>query len=108
MPPHSLYKKSQSLISEGPALWGDSILSPWRPVAMLCGKQLQLAGGLGPASPSPLDATGAELGVDSSDLAGLYRHGRRPPERVGRNLSEGHATHLERPDRSGPRAAGFS
>ena len=34
------------------------------------------AGGLGPAYPSPLDATGAQLGVDSSDLAGLYRHGR--------------------------------
>jgi hypothetical protein len=24
-----------------------------------------------------------------------YRHGRRPPESVGRNLSEGHATHPE-------------
>jgi hypothetical protein len=35
-----------------------------------------LAGGLGPAYPSPLDATGAQLGVDGSDLASLYRHGR--------------------------------
>ena len=26
--PHSLYKKPQSLISEGPELWVDSILSP--------------------------------------------------------------------------------
>jgi hypothetical protein len=26
--PHSLYKKSQSLISEGPEQWVDSVLSP--------------------------------------------------------------------------------
>ncbi len=37
--------------------------------------------------------------MDSGDLAGVYRHGRRPPESVGRNLPEGHATHPERPDR---------
>ena len=46
-------------------------------------------------------------GVDSGNLAGLYRHGRRPPESVGRNLPEGHAPYLERPDCSGHRAAGF-
>jgi hypothetical protein len=28
LPPHSLYKKSQSVISEGPELWVDSIVSP--------------------------------------------------------------------------------
>ena len=50
---------------------------------------------------------GAQLGVDSGDLAGLYRHGRRPPESVGRNLPEGHAPHPERPDSAGHRAAGF-
>jgi hypothetical protein len=33
--PHSLYKKSQRLISEGPDLGVDSILSPWRAVVML-------------------------------------------------------------------------
>jgi hypothetical protein len=36
--PHSLYKKSQRLISEGPDLGVDSILSPWRAVAMLSSK----------------------------------------------------------------------
>src|SRR3989442_15537066 len=152
IPPHSLYKKPQSLISEGPELWVDSILSPWRTVVMLSPKQLQregggchasatgatgpgdsgdkrlgddhrarrrcgpahwadgedgLAGGLGPAYPAPLDATGAQLGVDSGDLAGGYRHGRRPPESIGGNLPQGHAPHPEPPDRAGHRAAGF-
>jgi hypothetical protein len=54
--PHSLYKKSQSLISEGPELWGDSILSPWRTVAMLSAKQLQL--GRGGCHESATGATG--------------------------------------------------
>src|SRR5215831_12944934 len=134
--PHSLYTKSQSLISEGPALWVDSILSPWRAVVRLSPTRLQregggchesatgatgpgdprdkrlgdhhrarrrcgfahwadgedgLAGGLGPAHPAPLAATGAQLGVDSGNLAGVYRHGGRPPESVGGNLPQGHA-----------------
>ena len=55
---------------------------------------------LGPTHPAPLDATGAQLGVDSGDLAGLYRHGRGPPESVGGNLPQGHAPHPEPPDRA--------
>src|SRR5262249_12284928 len=131
--PHSLYKKSQSLISEGPDLGVDSLLSPWRAVARLSPTQLQregggchesatgatgpgdpgdkrlgddhrarrrcglahwadgadgLAGGLGPAYPAPLAATGAQLGVDSGDLAGLYPHRRRPPESGGGNVPQ--------------------
>src|SRR5215510_15191579 len=66
-----------------------------------------LARGLGPAYPAPLDATRAQLGVDSSDLAGLYRHGRRPPKGVSRNLPQGYAPYPEPPDRTGYRAAGF-
>src|SRR3954469_4070269 len=79
-------------------------------VALLIGQLVQMGlpeGGLGPAYPAPLDATGAQLGVDGGDLAGLYRHGRRPPESVGGNLSPGHAPHPELPDRAGHRAAGF-
>src|SRR5262249_23093954 len=67
-----------------------------------------LAGGLGPAYPASLDATGAQLGVDSGDLAGLYPHGRRPSESVGGNLPQGDAPHPEPPDGTGHRAAGFS
>src|SRR6266568_7682473 len=57
-----------------------------------------LPGGLGPAYPSPLDTTGDQLGVDGGHLAGLYPHGRRPPESVGGSLSQGHAPHAEPPD----------
>src|SRR5215475_5442769 len=117
-PPHSPYKTSKNLISEGLELGVDFLLSPCRAVAMLSSTQLQLAGGgccesttgatsqgnpwakrlgdyhracrrcgpphwadgqdglargLGPAYPAPLDTTGAQLGVDGGDLAGLYR-----------------------------------
>src|SRR5712691_6061332 len=58
------------------------------------------AGGFGPAYPAPLDATGAQLGVDSGDLVGVYRPGRRPPESIGGNLTQGHATYPEPPDRA--------
>src|SRR6266850_1312040 len=43
------------------------------------------AGGLGPAYPPPLEATQNQLGVDGRDLVGIYPHGRRPSEGVGRN-----------------------
>src|SRR5215510_321347 len=49
------------------------------------------AGEPGPASPSPGDATGAQLGVDSGEVAGLYPPGRRPPDRVGGNVPQGDA-----------------
>src|SRR6266404_3144498 len=52
-----------------------------------------LAGGLGSAHPTPLEATGAQWGVDSRDLAGVYPEGRRPPESLGGNLPQGHAPH---------------
>ena len=47
-------------------------------VALLIGQMVKMGfvGGLRPAYPSPLEATGAQLGVDGGDLAGLYRHGR--------------------------------
>ena len=47
-------------------------------VALLIGQMVKMGfvEGLGPAYPSSLDATGAQLGVDSGDLASLYRHGR--------------------------------
>ena len=48
-----------------------------------------------------------QLGLDSGDLAGVYPHGRRPPEGVGGSVHQGHATHPEPPERSGHRAAGF-
>src|ERR1700720_4698962 len=39
-----------------------------------------LCRGARPASPAALEATAAQLGLDSSDLAGVYPHGRGPPE----------------------------
>ena len=51
---------------------------------------------------------GIQLGVDGGDLAGVYRHGRRPPERVDGNRPSGYAPHPEPPDRAGHRAARFS
>jgi hypothetical protein len=51
--------------------------------------------------------TRAQLGVDSRDLAGLYRHGRRSPESIGGNLPQRHAPYPEPPDRTGHRAARF-
>ena len=44
---------------------------------------------------------GISWGWTADDLAGLYPHGRRPPEGVGGNLPEGHAPHPEPPDRVG-------
>src|SRR5712692_11365398 len=51
-----------------------------------------LTRGLGPAYSAPLEATGAQLGVDGSAVARAYSYGRRPPEGIGGNLHQGHAT----------------
>src|SRR5262249_40063453 len=65
------------------------------------------AGGLGPAYPAPLAATGAPLGVDRGDLAALSPHERRPPESVRGTLPQGYATDPAPLDRAGHRATGF-
>src|SRR5882672_541053 len=44
---------------------------------------------------------------DHLNRAGVYPHGRRPSEGVGRNLSQGYVPHSEPPDRAGHRAARF-
>ncbi len=44
---------------------------------------------------------GISWGWTADDLAGLYPHGRRPPEGVGGNLPQGGAPHPEPPDRVG-------
>src|ERR1043166_4412917 len=59
----------------GPAHWTDD--------------QDGLAGDLGPAYPSPLDATGAQLGGDGGELVGFYPRGSRSPDGVSRSLLEG-------------------
>jgi len=43
----------------------------------------------------PLEATKNQLGWSGRDLVGVYPHGRRPSEGVGRNLSQGYVPHSE-------------
>ena len=57
--------------------------------------------------PRHSEATAAELGLDGGDLAGVYPHGRRSPEGVGRSVHQRDATHPQRTERSGHRPAGF-
>ena len=40
------------------------------------------------------EATAAELGLDGGDLAGVYPHGRRSSESIGRSVHQRDATHL--------------
>ena len=58
-------------------------------VALLIGQMVKMgfAGGARPAYPAPLEATGAQLGLDGGDLAGVYPHGRGSPEGVGGNAT---------------------
>src|SRR6267142_3863617 len=66
-----------------------------------------LCGGARPASPAALEATAAQLGLDGGDLAGVYPHGRGPPEGDRSRRHQRHAPHPEPPERPKYRAARF-
>ena len=48
------------------------------------------------------------MGLDGGDLAGVYPHGRGPPEGDSGRIHQGHATHPEPPERPGIEPLDFS
>src|SRR5438445_13008883 len=83
--------------------------APFRLIAPLDEKHTTyLAKKLTFATPRPpLEAKGAQLGVDGGDLAGAYPHGRRPSEGLGGSVHQGHAPHAEPPHHAGHPPPGF-